>query len=445
MESFDTLIIGADAAGLSAAVQIRSEKKDQRIGILEKGEIISYGACGLPYAIEGKIDSFDALIHFTSQSFGEKYNINFFTSTEATAIDFQSRVVTASRGEESLQFRYGNLLIATGATPTRVPGLDYSSPRIFSLKSIPDGQAIQKAIQDLKPQKALIVGAGYIGLEMADVLVELGLKVEVIEMADRPVPRMNEMIGKAVLDRMAKKGITFHGGVGVESSMDQGDRVVLKTGAGEMEADLVITGTGVRPATRFLEGSELEMDRGAIVVDRFGQTNLEGVFAAGDCAMVYHKLLERNVYMPLGSTANKQGRIAGQNMAGVQIALPGILGTQIFKFFDLALASTGLGIDEAKSIGIEAIAIDGSRPGKAGYYPGAGKMGVQLTVEKSTGRILGGTIVGPLHTAAYIDVIGAMAQGGILASEAAYFDGAYAPPFAPVWNAVISAAGKYGR
>ncbi len=444
---YDYLIIGADAAGLSAAVQITSAISGASAGILEKGEIISYGACGLPYAIQGIIPDFNKLIHFTPESFSAKNKATVHTATEATGADFTRKIISATdlKTGQNINYTYNKLLIATGAEPVRLPFPEVKDGPVYYLKTVPDGKAIRNRILEKKPQKAVIIGGGYIGLEMADVLTELGISVKVIDLAPEPVIRLPSEARQAVLKKMAEKNIEFCGSVAVRSATVTSESAVIHTNEGDFPADLVIVSVGIKPATSFLESSGLAMEKGAILTDTLGRTNIDDVYTAGDCALVYHQLLGKNVYMPLGSTANKQGRIAGQNMAGISIHFPGIIGTQVFKFFNIAIAKTGLDVSEAESIGLKAVTVSASRPGKAGYYPGSAKTDIYLTVNTENGEILGGMYIGPVDSASMIDTIGVMAQARMKASEMGYFDAAYAPPVAPVWNALISAAGKYGR
>jgi CoA-dependent NAD(P)H sulfur oxidoreductase len=447
---YDFLIIGGDAAGLSAAVQIRSADTKSSIGILEKGEIISYGSCGLPYAIQGIIPDFDDLIHFTPKSFSAQYHIDVMVLTEAVSVDFKEKTVTTVQTGESQEknyLTYNKLLIATGAAPVKLSQLDYRSGLIFSLKSVTDGRMIRKFTDESNPCNIIIIGSGYIGLEMADVMITSGKKVTILDMEKEPLSRMPGQVRETVKKKFTDNKIEFFGETEILSSRkdEKINQIILITNRGEFRADMVIAATGIKPVTEFLDSTELKMNRGAIEVDQRGLTSIPDVFAAGDCAMVYHKLLDKNVYMPLGSTANKQGRIAGQNMAGITISFPGIIGTQVFKFFDIAIAKTGLSEEEAKSAGMPAVTVSADRPSKAGYYPGAVKISVTLTIHQETGVILGGLYIGPVDSAVMIDTAGVMAQSKMQASEIAYFDSAYAPPVAPVWNALISAAGKFGR
>lgn len=443
-KKYEYLIIGADAAGLSAAVQIRRNQKNATIGILERGDVISYGACGLPYAIQGKVDSFESLIHFTPAKFAGQYQVDIHIDTRATSVDFSSKTVETRNPGDNKDFKYEKLIIATGAEPSRLPFLDYSSSRIMELKTVPDGIRIKENLENFSVKRVAIIGAGYIGLEMTDVLRSLGMEVVLLDAAPRPVPRMPEDISRVIEKKAKENNVETHFGISISGSTVTDDGVLLKTSVGDIKADIVISAIGIRPATDFLENSGIKMDRGALIVDQKCRTSMPDVFAAGDCSLVYHRLIKKNVWMPLGSTANKQGRIAGMNASGEEIEFPGIIGTQIFKFFDIVCAKTGLSTEEAAETGKEARSYSAIRPGKASYYPEAGKVTTHLTIADD-GTILGGHMTGPLHLGSMIDTVGAMAQCGMNARDAAFFDAAYAPPVAPVWNATISAAGKFGR
>ncbi|MCB1169208.1 MAG: FAD-dependent oxidoreductase [Leptospiraceae bacterium] len=439
---YDYLIIGADAAGNSAVGQIRRNDKSGTIGILEKTEIISYGACGLPYAISGSVKSFDDLIHFDGPTFGEKTKSDVLLRHEAIAVDTNRKIVRVRTPDGESEIGYGKLMIGTGAPAIRLPFVDYNSSRVFELKTVPDGQAIQKFIQENGAKKAAIIGAGYIGLEAAESFREMGLEVSIFEALDRPVPRLPESLSKSIVSQMKEHGIDFKPQSKVQSVKDTGSAIELSTEAGSESFDLLLVAVGVRPATQFLEGSGIELQKGAIVVDQYGQTNVEGVYSGGDCALAYHKLLKKAVYYPLGHTANKQGRIAGMNMSGEQIAFPGIVGTQVFKFFDRAYALTGLSAQEAKDAGIEFEETSAMRPSRAGYYPGSDKVKMTLLLDKKEGTLLGAAMFGPLDSYGLIDAASALVNMRAKADEIAWMDFAYAPPFAPVWNALISAAGK---
>lgn len=443
---YDYLIIGADAAGNSAVGQIRRNDKKGSVGILEKTEIISYGACGLPYAISGAVQSFDDLIHFDGPTFGEKTKSDVLLKHEAVAVDTKQKIVTVLADGTEKKIGYGKLMIGTGAPAIRLPFIDYGSNRIFELKTVPDGRAIAQFIKESGAKKAAVIGAGYIGLEAAENFKETGLEVTVFEALDRPVPRLPESLSKSIVSQMKEHEIRFLAECKVTEVKDTGTSVELTYESGSDKQsdsfDLLLVAVGVRPATDFLKDSGIELQKGAVVVDQYGKTNIEDVYSGGDCALVYHKLLKKPVYYPLGHTANKQGRIAGMNMSGDNIAFPGITGTQVFKFFDRCYALTGLSEQEAADAGIDFEQSGAMRPSKAGYYPGSEKVKMTILYEKSSGKLIGAAMFGPLDSYGLIDAASALVNTGATVDEIAWMDFAYAPPFAPVWNALISAAGK---
>lgn len=443
-EHYDYLIIGADAAGNSAVGQIRRNDKEGSIGVLEKGGIIAYGACGLPYAVSGQIQSFDKLVHFTATGFGAKNNADILIHHEAVEVDFDKKEVTVRLLQENSEKKvtYNKLLIGTGAQPIRLPFIDYSSERVFELKTVPDGQAIQNFCKNNTVKKAAIIGSGYIGMEAAENFREMGIEVDIYEALDRPVPKMSKFISSGIAPLIGKHDINFFSESKVTAVKTDDSKVILETGDGSRDYDILLSAIGVRPATEFLREGSIDMEKGAIVVNERCETSVKDVWAGGDCALVNHRILKKNTYLPLGHTANKQGRIAGINMSGGDISLPGIVGTVIFRFFDTAFAHTGLTLDEAKEAGYNAATAMAQRPSKAGYMPGAGKAKVEIIYDQANGTILGASLVGPLDSFGMIDSAAVMVYTGMSIEEATWFDFAYAPPFAPVWNALISAAGK---
>ncbi|MCB1307215.1 MAG: FAD-dependent oxidoreductase, partial [Leptospiraceae bacterium] len=298
-KQYDYLIIGGDAAGLSAVGQIRRMHKEASIGVLERGDIISYGACGLPYAISGQIDDFNKLIHFTPDAFAARNHCDVLTGTEAIAVDFEKHSVTARSAQGEAQFQYGKMIIGTGAEAVR-PALIPASDRFLVLKSIPDGRAIAERIKAVGARSVLILGAGYIGLEMADVLHSMGLQIEIVDMADRPVPRMPAAISKAVARKLEEKQIPLYAGEAIQSARDTGTGIQCATSNRTLDADLAVVAIGIRPATGFLDESKIKLVKGAIDINAFGETSVSDVYAGGDCALAYHRLLRKNVYMPLG-------------------------------------------------------------------------------------------------------------------------------------------------
>jgi NADPH-dependent 2,4-dienoyl-CoA reductase/sulfur reductase-like enzyme len=441
----DYLIIGADAAGLSAAVQILRNSPHASLKVINKGTIISYGACGIPYVISRDISSPDKLIHFTPESIKARKGIHVEINKEAIDIHPQSHTATIKNletGKTHIE-EYRKLLIATGAEPKKLPSIDNEQTGIFNIHNIPDLLEVLSYLDDTNPRRAAIIGAGNIGLEIAEAVHKRGLEVILFEVLESPAPAWSLSIQDAVLKKAIEKKIGFFGNTSVRSIEKKHDSFSISTENGErFEADLIFTVVGIKPATDFCKNSLNRMENGAITIDRTCQTSEEDIYAAGDCASAYHKILDKNVYLPLGSTANKLGRIAGINMSGKVMEFQGIIGTQIFKFFELSLARTGLSLKEAKEADLEVESFSARRQDKAGYYPGAGKAWVEIICKKNSGIIIGASAICEDNAAHYIDTAAAAIHSGLTIQELAWLDVAYAPPFAPVWNALTSAAMK---
>ena len=443
----DYLIIGADAAGLSAAVQIKRRQPQASIKVINKGRIISYGACGIPYVLSGDIASAADLIHFTPESFENQRGIPVIINREATAVfpeEYSVEVKNLETGQTSRE-TYKKLLIATGAHPHILPVIDTAQDGIFSLHTIEDLRRVLDFLQDKKPGTAAVIGAGNIGLELVEALHRRGIKILLFDIAETPASVWPPSIRRAIVGKLKEKEIFFSGKTTVNAVERKGRSFALETSSGQYSADILFSVVGTRPATEFCGSSLDTMSNGAIKIDRRGRTSAEDVYAAGDCASVFHQILERNVYSPLGSTANKMGRIAGLNMAGGSVEFPGIIGTQIFKFFELSLAKTGLSLEEAERENREAQVFSAERPDKAGYYPGAEKVSVEIVCKKDTQELIGATAICMGNAALFVDPAAVAIFSKMKASELAWFDFAYAPPYAPVWNALLSSALKAAK
>ncbi len=443
----DFLIIGADAAGLSASVQIKKKLPRASIKVINKGRIISYAACGIPYVISGDIPSTESLIHFTPQKFREKRGVAVETNREAIDILPGERVVVVKNLEtgEKYEEKYEKLLIATGAEVKRLPFLDEADEGIFDLHDLEDLYRILDFWQRKNPQRVAVIGAGNIGLELAEAMHNRGTDVLLFEMQENPVSTFPPSVQKAAAKKIKEKGIRFYGGTVLQSVKKKGDNFLLFAPDQKIEVGAVFSVIGIQPATKFCGDKLQKLENGALVTDRTGQTSDKDIFAAGDCAAVFHKVLRRNVYFPLGSTANRMGRIAGLNMVGTPISFPGIVGTQIFKFFELSLAKTGLSLEEAQKEGLKAEVFSAQRRDKAGYYPGTSKASVDIVCQKDTGKLLGASVVCEGNAVQFIDPAAVAVFCGMRVKELGWFDSAYAPPYAPVWNALASAALKAAK
>lgn len=441
------LVIGGDAAGMSAASQARRLKGPDELAItvVERGDTTSYAACGIPYWVAGLVEDRDALIARRAEVFRERQHIDVHLHHEATAIDTAARTVTVRDLDAGTEraLPYDDLLIATGAqqVPPPVDGLD--TPGVSGVQTLADGQRLLDALAERSPRRGVIVGGGYIGLEMAEALQLRGLDVTLIDLTDRPMTTLEPELGGRIANELRTMGIDLRLGTpltGVEAGADGWVRAVT-TPEGSIAADLVVLGTGVRPRADLAAAAGVPIGpSGGIVTDDRQATPIPGVWAAGDCAETTHRVSGGRVSFALGTVANKQGRIAGLNLGGSEGRFPGVLGTAVTKVHDLEIARTGLSLREAESAGLSATVSHIDAGTRAHYYPDSASMTVLLVVEDTTGRLLGGQIVGGPGAGKRIDVLAAALWNGMLVDDLIQMDLAYAPPFSPVWDPVLIAA-----
>jgi len=443
----DFLIIGADAAGLSAAVQIRQKRPEADILVIDKNDIISYAACGMPYVISGEVPSIERLIHFTPESFKEKRSVKVKTKMEAVDIFPEEHAVEIMNHKtgKTEKTSYKKLLIATGASPKKLPFIDYTLEGVFNLHNIPDLKGILDYLETRHPSTAAIIGAGNIGLELTEVLKKRGLDVYLFEIFPEPAFLWPPLIREESKKKINEKGINFFPSTGVKSVEKKGKKFILATDNKEYSVDVVFSVVGTFPATKFIQDKIELSENGAVVIDRTGKTSQEDIYAAGDCATVYHKILDKQAYFPLGGTANKMGRVAGLNMAGEKIYFPGIVGTQIFKFFELSLGKTGLSKEEAEEQRRVIKEYSALRKDKAGYYPHAAPVKVKIMIDETTKEVIGASVVSQDNAAQFIDAAAVAVFNKMKVQDLGFFDSAYAPPYAPVWNALVSAALKAAK
>lgn len=445
------LVIGGDAAGMSAASQARRllREDDLAITVVERGDTTSYAACGIPYWVAGLVAQRSDLIARRAEVFREKQQIDVRLRHEATTIDTRARTVSVrdlSNGGD-LTFEYDDLLIATGAQQVRprVDGLD--TPGVFGVQTLGDGQRILDAMTQRSPRRAVVVGGGYIGLEMAEAMQLQGLAVTLIDLAPQPMTTLEPALGALIADAMRSMDIDLRLGTpltGIEAGADGWVRAVT-TPDGDIGTDLVILGTGVRPRSELAEAAGIPIGpSGGIVTDDRQRTPVEGVWAAGDCAETLHRVSGLPVSFALGTIANKQGRIAGLNLGGSHGTFPGVLGTAVTKIHDVEIARTGLGMREAEAAGLTAEVSSITSSTRAHYYPESSEMTVLLVIETGSGRLLGGQIVGGPGAGKRIDVLAAALWNGMQVEDLVQMDLAYAPPFSPVWDPVLTAARRAG-
>ena len=425
------VIIGGDAAGMTAAMEIVRNDKKAQITSLEQTEIYSYGQCGLPYVVDGRIPSTDDLIARSVQVFRDKYGIDARTGHKVTRVDADKQIVY---GEE-FEVPYDKLLIATGAAPIMPKWDNATLAGIHTIKTIPQMHDLLRDATEAK--KVAVIGGGYIGLEMAEVLKEAGKDVCIIQRG----AQLAKMLDADMVHHVHEQAIQHDVAVYLDTAVTgfKGDAQVeaVVTNKGEVEADLVIVAVGVKPSTDFLADTAiLRLKNGAIVVDPHMATSVENIYAAGDCATHFNCIKQSADYVPLGTTANKQGRIAGLSMAGKFVRFKGITGTSILKFFDLAIATTGLNEVSAQQFNRSYHVYELTANHIAGYYPEPKPLFIKVLVEKKTERLLGAQIIGEAGVDKRIDVFATALMQGLTLRDLLDLDLAYAPPFNGVWDAL---------
>ncbi|RKS69141.1 NADPH-dependent 2,4-dienoyl-CoA reductase/sulfur reductase-like enzyme [Actinomadura pelletieri DSM 43383] len=442
------LVIGGDAAGMSAASQARRRRgpDDLEILVVERGHHVSYSACGIPYHVGGVVDDADSLIARTPAEFRDR-DIEVRLRTEAMEIDVSGGRVRVRDHEDGTERwePYDDLMVATGAVPARprLPGADAEG--VHGVQILDDGIAIRRVLDREAPRRAVVVGGGYIGLEMAEALVRRGLEVSLVDAADQPMRTLDPDMGALVADALRGVGVELHLGEPVEGfDTSAGGRVTaVRTAGRTLPADLVVLGLGVRPGSDLARAAGIETGpTGGIVTDRRMRTRTERVWAAGDCVETRHLVSGGPVAIALGTHANKQGRVAGINLGGGYATFPGVVGTAVSKICRVEVARTGLNEREAAAAGFDALSVVVESTTRAGYYPGATPMRTKLIAERRSGRLLGGQIVGEENAAKRVDALAVALWNGMTVEEMTGLDLGYAPPFAPVWDPVLIAARK---
>ncbi|MEU1519398.1 FAD-dependent oxidoreductase [Streptomyces sp. NPDC005811] len=443
------VVIGGDAAGMSAASQARRLKGPEELEIVafERGHFTSYSACGIPYWVGGDVTDRDDLIARTPEEHRAR-GIDLRLRTEVTEIDVPGRRVRArdvDSGDASWT-SYDKLVIATGARPVRpdLPGVD--APGVHGVQTLDDGQALLDTLARARGRRAVVVGAGYIGVEMAEALINRGYEVTVVNRGSEPMSTLDPDMGRLVHRAMEGLGITMVNDAEVTDLPTGGDgrvRAVVTKDA-EYPADVVVLGIGVRPETTLAEAAGLPLGvHGGLLTDLAMRVRGHaGIWAGGDCVEVLDLVSGQERHIALGTHANKHGQIIGTNAGGGYATFPGVVGTAVSKVCDLEIARTGLREKDARRVGLQYETVTIESTSRAGYYPGASPMTVKMLAERRTGRLLGVQIVGREGAAKRVDIAAVALTAGMTVEQMTALDLGYAPPFSPVWDPVLVAARK---
>jgi NADPH-dependent 2,4-dienoyl-CoA reductase/sulfur reductase-like enzyme len=441
------VIIGGDAAGMSAASQARRVDRGCEVVVLEQTEDVSYGACGLPYKLPDGNDMEDLKI-ISAERFRRERGIDLRLGHRVERIDPGARRVSGTGAVGPFEEPYDRLLVATGARIARppIPGLEQLwGDGAYGLKTLEDGRVLKRALAR-RPRSAVVVGGGYIGLEATDNLREQGLEVTVVEALPHVLPFLPSELRDKIYAEAESRGVKVVLGTAVERVERAGGGLRLQTGAGELEADLVLVATGVRPCSELAAEAGIALGAaGSIAVNEQLETSVPGIYSAGDCADARHALTGRSVWIPLALRANRAGKLAGGNMLGRRDPAPPVLGTAVFKFFDQQVGRTGLTEDEAREEGHDPVAGAINASTRAKYYGGGGKLGVWLLADRKTHRLLGGAMVGPEGAAHRIDTVAACLHAGLTVEELYAMDLGYAPPFGPSWSPLLTCASQLSK
>jgi NADPH-dependent 2,4-dienoyl-CoA reductase/sulfur reductase-like enzyme len=440
------VVVGADAAGMSAASQAKRVDDTLEIVALERGTHTSYSACGIPYWVGGVVPDVDALVARTPKQHRAN-GIDLRLRSEAMAVDMDRREVEVRdhAGASTYRLGFDHLVLATGARPRRpdVPGADAEG--IHGVQTLDDGERLLESLER-EPRRAVVVGGGYIGIEMAEAMVLRGLEVTVLTRSAEPMATLDPDMGNQVHRAMEDLGIDVRTKVRLDGfeTGDDGRVTAVATDAGSFPADLVVLGTGVAPETTLAREAGLTLGRwGGLVTDlQMRVFDAEGVWAAGDCVESIDLVSGNRVHVALGTHANKQGRVLGTNLGGGYATFPGVVGTAVSKVCELEIARTGLREADCDAVGYRWLAVSVDSTTRAGYYPDAEPITVKLVVEQRTGRLLGGQIVGREGAAKRVDILAVALWNKMTVEEIALLDLGYAPPFSPVWDPVLIAARK---
>lgn len=444
------IIVGGVAAGMSAAAKAGRLNKEAEIVVYEKTEIVSWGACGLPYYVGDFYQDPNNMIVRPVHKFIEA-GMNIKIKHEVIGVDTEKKEITVKNLTTGKVFtdNYDKLMISTGAHAIMPPIKNITAEGVHTLKDYNDGITLKQEMMKEENQEIIIVGAGYIGIEVVEAAKHLGKKnIRLIQLGDRV---LMESFDKEITDVMeaeirSHEGIHLHLEETVLEIIEENGKVVgVKTNKGEYKADLVVVATGVRPNTAFLKDTGINMlPNGALVIDKHGKTSIDSIYSAGDCATVYHLVRKENVFIPLATTANKIGRVVGENLAGAETEFKGTLGSAAVKVMDLEAGRTGVTEKEAANMGINYKTVFVKDKNQTNYYPGQEDIYIKLIYNADTRVLLGAQIAGKKGAVLRVDALAAAIYSELTVEEIGMMDFCYAPPFARTWD-VMNVAGNVAK
>jgi NADPH-dependent 2,4-dienoyl-CoA reductase/sulfur reductase-like enzyme len=438
------LIIGGSDAGISAALRARELDSAVELTIVLADRFPNYSICGLPFYLSGEVTDWQDLAHRKAEDI-TNLGIKLLMDRWAESIDPLQKTVTVTALDGTTEIlAYDKLIVGTGGTSVRPPIAGIDLPGVYPLRWMKDSFAVQQHLTDRSPQHAVIIGAGYVGLEMADALTLRGLSVTLIQRSEAILKTIDPTLSQLVAAELTKHGVEVFTGVNIDRIEPKGERLRVADAQGfDRTTDLVIVAVGVNPATKLAQTAGVSLGvNGAIQVNRAMETNIPDIYAAGDCVETYHRILGQNNYLPLGTTAHKQGRVAGGNALGGNRKFQGSLGTQVVKIFEVAAARTGLRDDEASAAGLQPLTVETNVWHHKAYYPGAHSLKIRVTGDLGSGRLLGAQIAGHYQgeVAKRIDIFATALFNDMSVDDLIDLDLSYTPPLGSPWDAIQMAA-----
>ena len=441
------VIIGGVAAGMSAAAKFKRLSPNDEVIVYEKGDIVSFGACGLPYYVGGFFDDSREMIARTPEEF-KASGVEIHIKHEVLSVDFKAKKLHIKNliSNEILEENYDKLMIASGARAIIPPIKNVNLENVVTLKSLDDGNKLKDLMANEEYKKVTIIGAGFIGLEAVEAAMHRGKEVTVIQLQDRVLQEVfDKDITDLLEDELRDSGVNLLLNETVVELIGDEKVYKVKTNKRELETDIVILATGVKPNTDFLNSDEIEMIRnGAIVVDQYGRTSVEDVYSAGDCATINNLITDKPVYVPLATGANKLGRIVGENLAGQNNSFQGSMASSCIKVMNMEAARTGLSEKEVKDLGFDYKTKFITDMNQTSYYPGRERIYVKLIYDAHTKVILGGQVAGYKDAVQRCNVLAACIYAKMTTDQLGMLDLCYSPPFARTWD-VLNVAGNVSK
>ncbi len=439
MEKNRFIVIGGDASGMSAASRIRKRRPESEVVVYEAGEYVSYSACGMPYHIGGVVPNFEDLIHYDIAKFRDERHIEVRLKCRVKSIDPKSRTIVYEKDGNNFTDRYDRLVIATGASP-KVPPAIRTSPGVYTLRTLNDLKPLERAIA--ASRHITVLGAGYIGLELSEALRSREKEVVVVQHSAKLLRGYDTDLSSQIERELLDHGVKLEMNAEIsQAEGSEGNLTVTTTSGKRFKTDMIIAAVGVKPNSEFASDAGIELGAsGAIRVNKFMETNLPGIYAAGDVATTFNRITGKETYMPLATGSNKSGRVAGENAAGGHKEYPGIVGTEVIKVFSLEIGKTGLDQASALQEGFDPVSAIITSTSRSSYYPGSQNITIKMVGDLKTGKLLGAEMIGKEGVAKRIDIVAAALYSGLSVEDMTGIDYSYSPPFAPTWEPILVAA-----